>query len=71
MAKASLTYTLPEEEMEHRTALDGYRWKGVVYDLDNWLRGICKHGEAEKTDARAVREWLQAALAEEELNLLD
>jgi hypothetical protein len=38
--KATLTY---DDESELRDALNGFTWKMVAIDLDNWLRSKTKH----------------------------
>lgn len=43
MAKITLEFDTEEEE-EARTALDGRKWKCVVWDLDQELRNITKYG---------------------------
>ena len=39
--KAILEFTLPEEEIEHRQALDGHKWEIVVWNLHS---ACMKHG---------------------------
>ena len=41
--KATLTFNLPEEEEDHRSALDGALWKAVVEDMAKWLRDDIKY----------------------------
>ena len=41
--KAILIFNLPEEQEEHRLALDGSQWYCAVDDLRNWLRDRIKH----------------------------
>jgi hypothetical protein len=43
MGKIFLTFDSCEEQDEARTALDGYRWKLAVWDLDQKLRGVVKY----------------------------
>jgi hypothetical protein len=43
MGKIFLTFDSVEEEEEARTALDGYKWKLAVWDLDQKLRGVVKY----------------------------
>ena len=43
--KAILEFNLPEEEAEHRLALDGGKWMSVCNELDQWLRSIQKHSD--------------------------
>lgn len=45
MPKLKLTFRLPEEAIEAQTALDGEKWKGVVWDLNEEIRTKLKHGE--------------------------
>ena len=52
--QATLRFTLPEEANEHRTALDGGKWKSICWEMDMWLRSEIKHGTGKLTlqDAR-------------------
>jgi hypothetical protein len=43
MAKIILEFDSCEEEDEARTALDGYKWKLAIWDLDQKLRGVVKY----------------------------
>jgi hypothetical protein len=66
-------------EEDARTALDGYKWKGLVWDLDQELRKITKYGfidnieaTTEEVDAaEKLREDLRRLLEEWKLNLDD
>lgn len=40
--KATLTFNLPEEDVEFRQAIDGNMWEGVVWNIH---RACLKHGE--------------------------
>lgn len=42
--KAVLSFNLPEDQYEHRTALEGSRWRTVVFDTDQLLRAKLKYG---------------------------
>jgi len=44
MPKAILEFNLPEEEEEHKSAVDGANWKLAIWDLDYILRNAIKHG---------------------------
>lgn len=48
--KAMLRFTLPEESEEHQTALDGWRWRAVVEELDNHLRNKLKYEDLTEED---------------------
>lgn len=67
--KGILEFDLPEESGEHQTAIDGAKWKGVVWELDQWLRGHLKHGEPEKVTLQEVRDKLYELLNEDNLML--
>lgn len=65
MPKATLTFQLPEEQEEHDFALNGWRYKAALTDLDERLRGLSKHGTAKdrrEFSAERAREWLHEAL---------
>ena len=40
---ATLTFPLPEYDGEFRTAVDGSKFKSVLWDLDQEMRTTCKH----------------------------
>ena len=44
MGKIILEFDSVEESQEAREALDGYKWKLSLWDLDQYLRSIAKHG---------------------------
>ncbi len=53
--KATLEFTLPEEESEFLSATHGADWQGVAWDLEQWLREGDKYKEAEEVPWREVR----------------
>ncbi len=75
MGKIILEFDSYEEKDEARTALDAYKWKGAVWDLDQKLREITKYGYVGKVEAteeeRELAEKLRTILREilEEFNL--
>ena len=75
MGKIILEFDSYEEKDEARTALDAYKWKGAVWDLDQKLREITKYGYVGKVEAteqeRELAEKLRTTLREilEEFNL--
>jgi hypothetical protein len=75
MGKIILEFDSNEEKDEARVALDGYRWRGVVWDLDQKLREITKYGYVDKKEAteeeRELADKLRTTLREilEEWNL--
>ena len=75
MGKIILEFDSDEERDDARTALDAYKWKGAVWDLDQKLREIAKYGYVGKIEAteeeRELAEKLRTTLREilEEFNL--
>lgn len=77
MGKIILEFDSDEEKDEARMALDGYKWRGIVWDIDQEMRKITKYGyfgnrEATKEEVEAaekVREELRRLLEEWNLNL--
>jgi hypothetical protein len=45
MADIILKFDSVEESEDARTALDGYKWKLAMWDLDQYLRGELKYNE--------------------------
>ena len=43
MAKVTLEFDSVEEQDEIREALDGYKWKLVVWEIDQELRKVMKY----------------------------
>lgn len=58
MPKVTITFDCPEENIELRQAIDGYRWELVVWDLDQWLRSKVKYEENPTLHAEVVRDKL-------------
>lgn len=77
MGKIILEFDSDEERDDARTALDAYKWKGAVWDLDQELRKITKYGyidqkeatEEERTLAEKLRKELRRILEDYNLNL--
>jgi len=42
--KVTIEFDGVEEQDDVRTALDGYKWKLAMWDLDQLLRSTTKHG---------------------------
>ena len=82
MGKVILEFDSVEESQEARTALDGWKWKLAMWDLDQLLRKTTKYGASlsnpsqeatsEEIDfAEKIREELRGILNEHNLNLVD
>jgi hypothetical protein len=80
MGKVILEFDSIEEQDDARVALDGYKWKLAVWDLDQLLRGTTKYGasmsdkskeatEVERDIADKVRDAIREILSEYNLNL--
>jgi hypothetical protein len=75
--KMILEYDCEEESDDARTALDGYKWKMAMWDLDQLLRTATKYGSFELRDATPeevdmadkIREFIREILNEHNLNL--
>lgn len=46
--KATLRFTLPDEQAEFDAAVQAMALKALVWDIDQRCRGLCKHGEPSK-----------------------
>lgn len=82
MAKIILEFDGAEEQNDARLAMDGYKWKLAMWDLDQELRSTVKHGvsllehnteatEAEYQVADKVREKIREILDGYNLTLND
>ena len=82
MAKIILEFDALEEAQDARTALDGWKWKMAMWDLDQLLRSTTKHGVSildPKKDASSeemevaykIRDEIREMLTNSGLNLED
>ena len=77
--KIILEFDSIEEQDDARVALDGYKWKIAMWDLDQLLRSTTKYGsfenrtatEAERDMAEKLRDAIRDILNEHNLNLED
>jgi hypothetical protein len=77
MAKIILEFNSEEEANDARTALDGYKWKLAMWDLDQKLRSATKYGvidnrqatPEEQDMADKVRDFIRDILNDYNLNL--
>jgi hypothetical protein len=49
--KITLEFDSIEEQDDARVALDGYKWKMAMWDLDQLLRSTTKYGSFERREA--------------------
>jgi hypothetical protein len=79
MGKIILEFDSIEEKDDARMALDGYKWKIAIWDLDQELRSVTKYGtfngrEAtgeEQNMAESLRDSIREVLNRSNLNLDD
>jgi len=79
MGKIILEFDSIEEQSDVRSALDGYKWKIAMWELDQLLRSTTKYAFFEKREATAaeqdmadkVRDAIREILDEHNLNLED
>ena len=78
--KVTLEFDGDEERDDLQVALDGYKWKSAMWELDQLLRKTTKYGtsqlpdiesatEVERDVAEATRESIREILSEWNLNL--
>ena len=82
MGKIILEFDSVEEQYDARVALEGSKWKMVIWDLDQTLRSTTKYGVsmfdkskeatgAEQDMADKMRDFIREILNEYNLNLED
>ena len=49
--KITLEFDSIEEKDDARVALDGYKWKNAMWELDQLLRSATKYGSFERREA--------------------
>lgn len=75
MGKVTIEYDTVEEAEDIQNAINGWKWKAAMWDLDQMLRGYVKYDEnlsEDKYDAYdKVRELIRETLADYGLNIND
>lgn len=54
--RAYLSFNLPEETGEHQTALNGWKYRAVIDDLQNYLRQLYKYEDKTEVSIEVLRE---------------
>lgn len=70
--KASLHFKLPEERADLDDAVNAQKFKSVISELDNWLRGKIKYEDLPEQESNAyqkARDKIHEFLNEEDLSL--
>lgn len=68
--KVTIEYDGDEEIEELRTSLDGWKWKGAMWDLDQELRKVIKYGVIDQREATSEERALAEILRLELRNIL-
>lgn len=70
MARASLSWELPEDGEEFEDAYRGGEWRAVVWEVRHWLRERLKYGELKppvRRELEALSRVLYSELSERRL----
>lgn len=70
MVKATLQFDLPEDEREHRYALAGRDALIALAEIDQWARGVLKHGDPAPEVAEALEHLREHLIPREMIELL-
>ena len=70
MPRAILVYRLPDEEIEHRAALQGQAAKACLWEIDQRLRSLLKHGQP-SGETRELAEEIRGMIRESPERLLE
>ena len=62
MAKATITFTLPEEQQDFHDAVHASDYKNVIWDLDQKLRSKIKYDESIDNQTELAFEMVRAML---------
>jgi glutamate-1-semialdehyde aminotransferase len=68
MPVATLKFQLPEEEGDFKSAIQGREAKTILWEIDQRLRSLLKHGEPNEQEARLaeeIREMIPGALLDD------
>lgn len=66
--KATITYTLPDEQVEFEQASRGGTLAGILHDIDQELRNMEKYQNQVQVSTGRVREMIREKLEEHGLN---
>lgn len=72
MAKVTLEFDPFEDREDMESAINGWKWKMLAWDLDQWMRGEMKYAQIsqETYDAyETIREKIRSEMAQYGLSL--
>jgi hypothetical protein len=71
MSEVTLKFKLPEENSEYIAATKGRALFCVLWDLDQWLRGLIKHTDCTNIAPQQIRDTLYRYMSENGINFDD
>lgn len=69
MPKASLHFTLPEEELEFTDAVEGRAAKSLIWDIDQHCRSLIKYSESASEETRVFAESIREMIHQSDVTL--
>ena len=60
--KATLEFDCPDEEQQLQLAIDGYKWKAVVEEVDTSLRNMAKYDGINTVSTDYIRKIITEAV---------
>ena len=64
MSKIILEFDSVEEAQDARDAIDGWKWKHSMWELDQWLRGEVKYKEGLSEETHDIYDKLREKIRE-------
>jgi hypothetical protein len=64
MSKIILEFDSIEEAQDARDAIDGWKWKHSMWELDQWLRGEVKYKEGLSEETHDIYDKLREKIRE-------
>ena len=71
MGKITIEFDSAEEAEDAQTALDGWKWKSSMWDLDQELRSISKYGSIKGREATGVEQDMAELIRESIRDILN
>lgn len=69
--EAILKFNLPEENADFKNAIDGVKYKIILFELDQYLRNKLKYENIESIKIEDVRQYLDDMCCQKEVSLYD
>ncbi len=64
-----MEFVLPEDQEEFDLAMNGWKYKTILYGFNHRLRDMLKHGGVDKLSTQEVRDELYAIAKEYEVEI--